>query len=68
MTTFDETSLEGSDKATSLTNLNKAPQLQQQRSEMLCMIGIPANITCNELLDLVMPFKYLKLTLLISSS
>ncbi|CAF0909803.1 unnamed protein product [Brachionus calyciflorus] len=26
------------------------------RSELLCMIGIPANINCNELLEFLMPF------------
>lgn len=31
-------------------------QLTQKRSEMLCMIGVPNSVTCNELLDFVMPF------------
>jgi hypothetical protein len=34
------------------------PQLvpKLDRSELICMIGIPANINCNELLDFVIPF------------
>jgi hypothetical protein len=40
------------DDPTSVTNENyDSPQ-----SEMICMIGIPASITCHELLDFVMPF------------
>ena len=30
--------------------------LTQTRSQMLCMIGVPNSISCNELLDFVMPF------------
>lgn len=28
----------------------------ENRSEMLCMIGVPNSVSCNELLDFVMPF------------
>lgn len=31
-------------------------QLTQPRSSMLCMIGVPNSLSCNELLDFVMPF------------
>lgn len=38
------------DETTTTTVKNK------KRSEMLCMIGIPASLTCNELLDFVVPY------------
>jgi hypothetical protein len=42
-----------SDPASSSTKATTAATL---RSEMLCMIAIPASLTCNELLDFVMPY------------
>ena len=30
--------------------------LTQKRSEMICMLGIPNTVSCNELLDFIMPF------------
>lgn len=53
LSVFDEKNIEApveaeDDISTKLTTEN--------RSEMLCMIGVPNSVSCNELLDFVMPF------------
>lgn len=42
---------------TSSSKQSSPSTVPSKRSEMLCMIGIPANVGCNELLDFIMPFK-----------
>lgn len=41
----------------SLDNQKSNPlDSSQKRSEMLCMIGVPNSVSCNQLLDFIMPF------------
>lgn len=39
------------------TKESQTKTIPVKRSEMLCMIGIPANVPCVDLLNFIMPFK-----------